>query len=259
MVAGSFLPYKNRMKARVKQAAAMALDTILPPRCVISGKIVDAHGMIAPDIWGELDFVADPKCDTCGFPFDFDVSEGSLCASCLDYPPSYDSARAALKYDEASRGVILGFKHADKTHAAAAFMPWLKLAGQRMLEQSDMLIPVPLHRRRLIARRYNQAAIIAQYLSKDTGVPAILDALQRKRATKPQGHMSASQRFKNVRSAFVLNPEHVQSVEGKVITLIDDVYTTGATVNECTKVLNAAGAGEVHILTLARVARDGFG
>jgi predicted amidophosphoribosyltransferase len=90
-------------------------------------------------------------------------------------------------------------------------------------------------------------------------VPAILDALQRKRATKPQGHMSASQRFKNVRSAFVLNPEHVQSVEGKVITLIDDVYTTGATVNECTKVLNAAGAGEVHILTLARVARDGFG
>jgi ComF family protein len=215
--------------------------------------------MIAPDIWGALDFIADPKCDTCGFPFDFDVSAGSLCASCLDYPPSYDSARAAIKYDEASRSIILGFKHADKTHAAAAFTPWLKLAGQRMLEQGDLLIPVPLHRRRLIARRYNQAAIIAQYLSKETGVPARLDALHRKRATTPQGHLSASQRFKNVRSAFAINPAHAQSIEGKKIILIDDVYTTGATVNECTKVLKAHGAQEVHILTLARVARDGFG
>jgi ComF family protein len=254
-----FLLYKNKMKALVKHAANLALDTILPPRCVMSGQLVDSQGMIAPDIWAALDFIADPKCDTCGFPFDFDVSEGSLCASCLDYPPSYDSARAAIKYDDASRSIILGFKHADKTHAAAAFTPWLKLAGNDILERADILIPVPLHRRRLIARRYNQAAIIAQYLSKETGVPAMLDALQRRRSTKPQGHMSASQRFKNVRSAFALNPEHLQSIEGKNVVLADDVYTTGATVNECTKVLKAAGAQEVHILTLARVARDGFG
>ncbi len=247
------------MKALLKHAMGRALDVILPPRCVISGEIVDRQGMIAPDIWSTLDFIADPKCETCGFPFEFDVEEGSLCASCLDYPPHFDSARSALKYENASRSIILGFKHADKTHAALAFTPWLKRAGQGVISRADVIVPVPLHRRRLIARRYNQAAIMAQYLSRETAVPVCLDALIRTRSTAQQGYLGAKDRFKNVKHAFALNPVHVKAMADKIVVLLDDVYTTGATVNECTKALKGAGVREVHILTLARVARDGFG
>lgn len=247
------------MKTLLKQTAISFIDTILPPRCVVSGQIVDRQGMIAPDIWAKLDFIRKPQCHTCGFPFDFDVVEGALCASCLDYPKSFDSARAALKYDDASRDLILGFKHADKTHAALAFTPWLKMAGQEMLEEADALIPVPLHPWRLIRRRYNQAAIMAQYLARETNAPVLVDALRRVRPTPPQGHMDAKERYRNVRKAFAVEPKRLPDVKGKTLILMDDVYTTGATVNECTKVLKKAGASKVHILTLARVVKDGFG
>lgn len=243
----------------LENIALEALDTILPPRCVVTGDMVDRQGMISPDVWSKLSFIADPKCACCGFPFDFEVEEGSLCASCIDYPPKFETARAALKYDDISRDMVLGFKHGDKLHAAKAFVPWLKMAGADILADADMLIPVPLHHWRLVKRRYNQSAVIAHALSKETNIPVVVDGLQRTRATPPQGHLSSKERFKNVKHAFAVNEKHLEALRGKTVVLIDDVYTTGATVNECTKVLLKAGALRVHVLTLARVARDGFG
>lgn len=234
-----------------------AVDTVLPPRCVVTGEIVDKQGMIAPEAWGQLDFIADPICEQCGFPFDFEVEKGSLCASCLDYPPPFEAARSALKYDDVSRDMILGFKHADQTHNVRAFIPWLEKAGAESLQDADILMPVPLHHWRLIKRRYNQAAIIANALSKETKIPVIVDGLKRIRATASQGHLSSGERYKNVKRAFAVNPN--ANVKDKTIILIDDVYTTGSTVKECTKVLLKAGAKSVHILTLARVVREGFG
>lgn len=234
------------------------IDLILPPRCIVSGDIVDAQGMLSPQAWGNLNFITDPQCNRCGFPFDFDsgdVSEGNICLGCLKSPPLFDKARSALVYDDASRDVVLSFKHGDQTQSVPSFMPWLNQAGREILERADYIIPVPLHRWRILRRRFNQSALIAQYLSKDISVPSLLDGLERKRATVTQGHLQVNERQKNVKNAFAMNPEHVDKLRGKTVVLIDDVYTTGATVNECTKVLLKAGVASVNILTLARVVK----
>ena len=247
---------RAKVATRVTGALSMTIDAVLPPRCIVSGQIVERQGQVAPDIWAGLDFIADPFCTICGFPFDFEVDEDSQCASCLALPPPYETARAALKYGDTSRDIILGFKHADKTFAVTAFVPWLKRAGKEMLVEADIIAPVPLHYWRMVSRRYNQSALIAQALAKETNKEIIADLLKRTRATPTQGHLNAKQRFRNVRRAFAMNKKH--DVRNKVIVLIDDVYTTGATIKECTKVLVKAGAKKVHVLTLARVVREGY-
>ncbi len=237
-----------------------AVDLILPPRCPITGDLVDRQGVISPKAWAKLDFITKPFCKTCGIPFgfegDIDDAGESMCTKCLDKPPIFKSARSALIYNDTSRDLILGFKHGDKTHIAPSFVPWLTRAGSQMLENADYLIPVPLHRLRLISRRYNQAAIIAQALSRRTQIPHLPLALTRIRATQSQGHLKPDERARNVRKAFALNPKFKETLKGKSVILIDDVFTTGATVQECTKVLLKEGAKQVHILTLARVIKN---
>lgn len=244
---------------KIRVLGVKAVDTILPPRCVVSGEPVERQGMIAPQVWAGLDFIETPFCVSCGLPFSFEVEEGLLCAACLDHPPPFESARAALRYNDTSRDLILGFKHADKTFAVKAFAPWLRRTGVEVLEDADLLVPVPLHYWRLVARRYNQAALIAFELSREAKIECVSDALLRTRATASQGHMNAGERHENVKRAFAVNPRRKEALEGKTVILIDDVYTTGATVKECTKALLKGGVRAVHVLTLARVVRDGEG
>ena len=232
------------------------IDFVLPPRCILTGDIVDKQGMVSPQAWAELNFVTSPHCNKCGVPFDFDDGhEGNTCASCLKTPPIYDQARAALFYDEASKDLILPFKHGDKTHYVLGFLPWLKQAGDDLIEKTDYMMPVPLLRWRLIQRRYNQAGIMTSYLAKQCHKNYLLDGLLRVRATQSQGHMRVKDRQRNVKKAFAVNPKYMLSIQGKTILLIDDVYTSGATVEECAKILKKAGAAEVNVLTLARVVR----
>ncbi|MEZ5815169.1 MAG: ComF family protein [Alphaproteobacteria bacterium] len=248
------------MKSALKPVQDMimrSVDTVLPPRCILTGERVERQGMLDPGAWVQIEFIARPICRQCGFPFEFEVEQGALCAACIDRPPPFEKLRSVMKYNDASRKMILGFKHGDQTHAVKAFVPWLEKAGAELLEDADVLIPVPLHRWRLLARRYNQSAILAHSLSKTTKIPVAVHALKRVRSTPSQGYLKAAQRHKNVKRAFALNPK--SDVKGKVIVLIDDVYTTGATVKECTKTLLKGGAKKVHVLTLARVVREGFG
>lgn len=235
----------------------LGLNAVLPPRCVMTGEIVERQGALSPKAWADIDFIRNPMCRKCGVPFSFEVEEGDQthCAPCLDYSPPFETARAALKYNDHSRDLILGFKHADQMHAVVSFIPWLKMAGTDMLKEADALVPVPLHRWRLLKRRYNQAAVIAQYLGKECGVPVLHQGLVRTRSTPTQGHLSHAERAKNVKRAFAVHPRYKSEIEGKTIILIDDVYTTGSTVKECAKTLLNAGAAKVHVLTLARVAR----
>ena len=231
---------------------------LLPSRCIVTGEVVEGQGMISPAAWGALNFIGDPLCYRCGFPFDFDTGakgKDNLCAGCQKSPPVYYRARAALVYDDASRNIILAFKHADQTQSAPVFTPWLSRVGKEIFEEADYLVPVPLHRWRIWRRRYNQAAILAKYLSKDVKISHMLDAIGRCRATVTQGHLQARERSKNVKNAFVVNSKCLERIKGKNIVLIDDVYTTGATVNECTKVLLKNGAARVDVLTLARVVK----
>jgi ComF family protein len=247
---------KSATKNTLKTLAGALVDAVLPPRCLLSGEIVDRQGMLSPASWAELDFIAAPLCDCCGFPFDFATYPGALCGACLEDRPEFESARAALKYTDASRRLLLGFKHGDQVHAVRAFIPWLKTAGAGLLEQADLIVPVPLHRWRLFRRRYNQSAVIGHYLARETGVRLAVDALRRVRSTPPQGHMGARDRKKNVRNAFDLNPARAENVQGKTVILIDDVYTTGSTVRECTKTLLKGGAAKVHVLCVARVMKE---
>ena len=232
------------------------IDAVLPPRCPFTGKIVDSQGTVSPEAWGQLSFITAPQCHACGFPFEFAVpggSDGALCAACLADRPEYTKARSALVYNDASRDFILGFKHGDQTHSVVAMVPWLRQVGADILPDTDIIVPVPLHRWRLLRRRYNQAAIIGRAIAKECGKVFVADALLRTRATPTQGHLKARERADNVRKAFRLHPK--RTVAGKKILLVDDVYTTGATVRECVKVLKKAGAAEVFVLTLARAVR----
>ena len=243
------------MRSAAYQILSTFIDAVLPPRCVVTGEIVERQGTIAPAAWSQIDFISAPYCACCGLPFEFTVAADALCAACLADRPVYETARAALVYNEKSRPLILGFKHGDQTHVVRAFTPWLTRAGQEMLAQADALIPVPLHRWRLLARRYNQAALMARALGRETGLPVWPMALQRVRPTPSQGHLKPAQRFANVRKAFAAPPDQAEKIQGKRVVLIDDVLTTGATVQECASVLLKAGAARVDVLTLARVVR----
>lgn len=234
------------------------IDFVLPSRCIVTGEVVDGQGMLSAQAWRDLNFIAAPQCLRCGLPFDFIEEshvEGGMCGACLKMPPLYNQARAALIYDDASRDIILGFKHGDQTQSVPCFVPWLKRAGADFLDKADLLMPIPLHRWRLLRRRFNQSALITKYLSVSTEIPFILNGLERVRATPTQGHLQVKERAKNVKNAFHVPDKVIPLIRYKRIVLIDDVLTTGATVKECTKVLLKNGAGTVDVLTLARVVK----
>lgn len=241
----------NRIYGYLKRG----VDVVLPPRCVVSGEPVDVQGMVSSQAWGVLNFIAPPYCACCGVPFSYSMAEGSLCTSCLERRPLFETARSVFIYDEASRKIILGFKHGDKTYSVKAFVPWMRRAGAQMLGQADVLVPVPLHPVRLLKRRYNQAAMMAQALAREANLHCVPDALVRLRATVSQGYMGAADRYRNVKDAFAVHSGRAHEIAGKNIVLVDDVFTSGATVSECTRALLKGGADSVHVLTLARVVR----
>lgn len=168
-------------------------------------------------------------------------------------PRAFSRGRAACLYDETSRGPILQLKHADRTDLAPLFARWISRSARELLEEADALIPVPLHRSRLLGRRYNQAAEIARPLARLSGVAYLPDSLVRVRATGTQGGKSASGRKRNVSAAFAVPPARRAAVEGKSLLLIDDVMTTGATLEGCARALLKAGAARVDVAVVARV------
>lgn len=235
--------------------ARSALNALLPARCMLCPAAVADEGALCASCWDELRFLGPPACACCGYPFEFEVPQETLCAACSLRPPVYDRARAVFAYDDASRALILSFKHADQIHRAPAFGRWLARSGAELLDDAEMLVPVPLHRWRLFARRYNQAALLAHALGRETGIPVVPDLLRRRRRTPSQGRLSRSARIRNVRGAIALWEGQGNRVRGAHVLLLDDVQTTGATVEECARVLKRAGAAAVDVLTLARVVR----
>ena len=241
----------------IRSAGRRIVDTILPPRCLACGDIVGDPGAVCPSCWRAIDFIEAPMCDCCGLPFAYDSGAGALCGACLADRPSFARARSVMTYDDASRPLVLAFKHADRTDVAPAFGRWLARAGMTLLEDADAIVPVPLHRRRLLARRYNQAALLARAVARVSAKPMLVDALVRRRATPSQGRMNRAQRTRNVQGAFAVRETRLGDVRGRRILLVDDVLTTGATLNACASAILHGGAAQVDALTLARVVRTG--
>jgi ComF family protein len=251
---------KAAITAPLRHIGRRALDVLMPPQCLRCGTLVEEQGVLCLDCWQNVTFISQPHCGICGLPFEFaaqgnDYSDGHLCGSCVRKRPVFERARAVLAYDDASSPFILTFKHADRTEAASAFARWMARAGADVLAHADLITPVPLHWSRLFRRRYNQAALLGQCLSRLSGIPAIPDLLVRKRPTPPQGRFSPSARRRNVRGAFRVRDKYVSAISGKRVVLVDDVLTTGATVSAVSRSLLGSGAGAVDVLTLGRVLR----
>jgi ComF family protein len=219
--------------------------------------VVEGQGRLCAECWRSLTFLGPPQCRLCGYPLPHALPAAPLCGECAREEPVYDRARAALRYDDGARRLILAFKHADRTDTAPAFGRWLARAGAELLADADLVTPVPLHRWRLLKRGYNQAAILAQALARETGATLLPDLVQRVRATASQQGLGGRARIENITAgAFRAHPWHRRRIEGATVLLVDDVLTTGATVAACARVLRRAGAAQVDVLTLARVVRD---
>ncbi len=238
----------------IRRAALYGLDLLLPPRCPACREIVENAGRFCLKCWTGLTFLTDPMCAGCGAPFDVDRGPGARCGACLDTPPRFAAARAALAYDGSARTVLLGFKHGDRQHLVEIMVPQLIRVGGDWFGPDTVLVPVPLHRWRLWKRGFNQAALLARAVSRRTGSPLAIDALVRIKPTRSSQGMGRRARADNVRGAFrVARPE---AIKAKEIIIIDDVLTTGATAEACTRMLLRAGAKQVRVLTWARVVRD---
>lgn len=230
-----------------------ALDLVLPPTCLACAAQLDQPGRLCAACWGDIRFLGEPCCACCGHPFELAGTAG-LCAGCLARPPRFDRARAVAAYGGAMRQMILAFKHGDRLDLTPGLAALMVRADPEGLAQATLIAAVPLHRRRLLRRRYNQAAELARAVGRLSGLPARVDLLRRIRPTPSQGGLGRRARRRNMAAAFDL-PRPARA-EGQRVLLIDDVMTTGATVEACARSLKAAGAASVAVLTLARVIRS---
>ena len=235
-------------------------DLALPNRCVGCRAVIGPDGALCPACFAQLDFISAPHCDRCGLPLPTHRAEPGddgvvICAGCLASPPKFARARAALVYRGLARDIVLMFKHADRTDLVRPLSHWLARAAGPLLHEVDLIVPVPLHRSRLARRRFNQAALLSQALGAAAQVPVAVDALRRVRATPSQGHLSATHRRRNVRGAFDVAERYRERFQGARVLLVDDVMTTGATLDACSIALTKAGAVSVDALAVARVLR----
>jgi ComF family protein len=238
------------------KAGRRVLDFLFPPLCIQCREQVSEAGGLCAGCWGAIRFIDGPCCTSCGLPFDVPVFGEARCAACHAQPPAFDVARAVMRYDEAAKGMLLALKHADRLDVVPPFARWLSRSGRELVANSELIVPVPLHRRRLWVRRYNQAAELARALSRLCGRPFDPSLLVRRRATPSQGEMSsASARRRNVEGAFEVPRPSRERTKGRNVLLVDDVMTTGATVDACARALKRAGAAKVLVLAIARVSR----
>jgi ComF family protein len=223
-------------------------DALTPPRCLGCQAPVATSASVCITCWQKLKLLDDPVCNIMGTPFAYDQGEGIISAEALTQPPPWDKARAAVIFDDASKEYVHQLKYTDRLEAGLFMARLMARAGHKLLQEADLVIPVPLHRFRLWKRRFNQAAFLAQNLNAKIYDPRIL---KRIRATPQQVGLDANARRKNMRNAFQV--VDATKVEGKSILLVDDVRTTGATTSACVDALKKAGATKVNLLTFALV------
>ncbi len=236
----------------IRNLSQAFLQIVVPPTSISCADIVEVQGQVCGKCWGDIQFIGKYRCESCGLPFEFDMGEKAKCQHCLAHKPVFCRNRAVCRYEGTGRRLAAKLKFHDKTHIAGSMGRMMFNAGKDVLRDVDVVAPIPLHKMRKFWRKYNQAELLAQKLL-DAGVEAEYapQLLRRFKATTPQTKLTYAERQLNVQDAFEL--EDGVNVEGKTVLLVDDVMTTGATMNECARALKDAGAKRVNGLVFARV------
>ena len=242
-------PLVRFLRAGMRTAA----DLVLPPTCLACRKPAGAAGGLCPACWNGMGFIERPYCERLGTPFASDAAEGMLSPAAIADPPAFDRARAAARFGDVARDLVHLLKYGDRLDLARPLGGWMARAGRELLADADALLPVPLHWSRLWQRRFNQSAMLARAISRLAHVPVEDDILSRTRATPPQVGLARKERAQNVQGAFAVAPSARIRVKGRKLVVIDDVLTSGATVDACARILRRAGAARVDVLVLARV------
>lgn len=239
----------------LRRALSIAADLVFPPACIACRRATLTHGSLCAACWSKVRFIERPYCERLGVPFPVDLGdEGLLSPEAVANPPVYGRARAVAHFEDGPvRTLVHRLKYSDRMELAKPMGAWMARAGAELLVDADLLAPVPLHRGRLFSRRFNQAQALAQAISAACGVPADPMCLVRVRPTQSQTSLTAQQRAINVQGAFKVRPEMAARIEGRAIVLVDDVMTSGATLNAAARALLRAKARRVDVLVFARV------
>jgi ComF family protein len=248
-----------RLFGPVRSALRFVLDTALPPLCAACRTPLGDGAGLCAECWAKLHFIEPPYCARLGIPFTYDPGPGLLSMEAIANPPAYNRARAAVRYDDIAREMVHRFKYGDRLDLAPMMGGWMVRAGRELTADADGLVPVPLHWRRLWARRFNQSAALCHAVSDLTGVSVLLETLKRVKPTQQQVGLDKSERAANVQGAFRVAPDRKADVAGRRLILVDDVLTSGATVDACARALLRAGAAHVDVLVFARVVAGGRG
>jgi ComF family protein len=238
-----------------RAVAGAALDLVFPPACLACRKAVAAHGALCPACWRQVGFIEKPYCERLGTPFAYDLGvPGLQSPEAMANPPVYQRARAVARFEDGPvRALIHRLKYGDRIELARPLGLWMVRAGADLLAEADLLVPVPLHRRRLIWRQFNQANALAEVIGKASGKSVDPFALARVKPTVPQVGLTRAQRADNVQGAFKVPEAASFAVIGRNVVLIDDVLTSGATLNAAARALLRGGATRVDVLVFARV------
>jgi ComF family protein len=247
---------RSHIATRLASAIFGLSNVFVPPVCQNCRTSLADHHALCPTCWRDIAFIRAPLCERMGIPLPFDTGGPSISALAFAEPPDYDRARAAAHFGGTARKLVHDFKYADRQEVRVLLGNWLTAAGAELLADAHLILPVPMSRRRLFWRKFNQAAILAHELGRRSGVAVDTSSLRRRRATKPQVGLTRAQRHANMEGAFAILKRRRTRIEDANILLIDDVVTTGATVNACARALKRAGAARVDVLAVCMVAGD---
>ena len=234
-----------------------AVELLYPPRCLGCGSIVDSDFGLCGPCWADTPFIGGTVCDACGVPLPGEADGFRIeCDDCMKVPRPWKQGRAALTYKDRGRSMVLALKHGDRLEIAQPAGLWMARAARPFLKDGMLIAPVPLHWTRMLKRKYNQSALLADALAQVSGLAMCPDLLVRFKRTTSQDGKSAAKRFADMAGVVKPHPKRRHRMAGRAVLLVDDVMTSGATLTACAEACRAGGAKEIFVVTLARVAKD---